>query len=61
MVSKIDYLNSDVIVELSAGTGVFTEKLIKHLKPNTKLFIFEINESLYKNLCDKGSHQENAE
>lgn len=59
MVSKIDYLNSDVIVELGAGTGVFTEKLIKHLKPNTKLFIFEINELLYKNLCNKFTNREN--
>lgn len=60
MVSKINYKTANVIVELGAGTGVFTEMLINNLKPNTKLFIFEINPLLYKTLHNKFSYFENV-
>lgn len=35
IVSKINYKNVNVIVELGAGTGVFTEMLVNNLNPNT--------------------------
>ncbi|MEG0425120.1 MAG: rRNA adenine N-6-methyltransferase family protein [Cetobacterium sp.] len=59
IVSKINYKTANVIVELGAGTGVFTELLINNLNPNTKLFVFEINPLLYKTLYNKFSHFEN--
>lgn len=55
IVSKINYKTANIIVELGAGTGVFTEMLINNLNPNTKLFIFEINPLLYKILYGKFS------
>lgn len=60
MVSKIDYKFANVIIELGAGTGVFTKMLINNLNPNTKLFVFEINLSLYKKLYDEYSHTNNV-
>lgn len=60
IVSKINYKNANVIVELGAGTGVFTEMLVNNLNPNTKLFIFEINPLLYKTLYNKFSYFENV-
>ncbi|MGL4863900.1 MAG: rRNA adenine N-6-methyltransferase family protein [Cetobacterium sp.] len=59
IVSKINYKTANVIVELVAETGVFTEMLINNLNPNTKLFIFEINPLLYKTLNNKFFHFKN--
>ncbi|WP_407536431.1 class I SAM-dependent methyltransferase [Cetobacterium somerae] len=60
IVSKINYKTANVIVELGAGTGVFTKMLVNNLNLNTKLFVFEINPLLYKVLHNKFSHLENV-
>lgn len=60
IVSKINYKTANTIVELGAGTGVFTKMLIDNLNSNTKVFIFEINTSLYNTLYNKFSHLENV-
>lgn len=41
---QIDFNNADVIVELGAGDGVISEKLLDKMKANSKLIVFEINE-----------------
>lgn len=60
IVSKINYKTANVIVELGAGTGVFTKILVNNLNLNTKLFVFEINPLLYKVLHKEFSHLENV-
>ncbi len=49
MVSYLDFENADVIVELGAGDGVITKHILKKMKPNTKLIVFEVLEQF----CDK--------
>lgn len=41
---QIDFEKAGVIVELGAGDGVITEKLLEKMKPDSKLIVFEINE-----------------
>nr|WP_307776315.1 rRNA adenine N-6-methyltransferase family protein [uncultured Cetobacterium sp.] len=60
MVNNIDFKNSDVIVELGAGTGEFTDEILKRKTPETKLIIFEINKNLYEYLQNKYEHVENV-
>lgn len=43
--------NKDItIVEYGAGAGVFSKYLLKHLTPDSKLYLFETNELLLKKL-----------
>jgi len=53
MCRKIDFETADVIVEYGPGNGVFTKKLLKKAKPNTKLIVFELNIDFYNILKDK--------
>jgi phospholipid N-methyltransferase len=53
MCRKIDFETADVIVEYGPGNGVFTKKLLKLAKPNTKLIVFELNEDFYNILKHK--------
>ena len=41
---QIDFDHADVIVELGAGDGVITHRLLERMKPDSKLIVFEINE-----------------
>lgn len=43
MVEPIQFEQANVIVELGAGTGVFTRELIRRKRNHTLLFIMEIN------------------
>lgn len=43
-IQHVDFETANVIVELGAGDGVITEHLLKQMKPNAKLFAFEVNE-----------------
>lgn len=60
IVSEINYNSADYIIELGAGTGIFTKKIIDNLSNDTKLFIFEINPYFYKILQNKFSHIKNV-
>lgn len=53
MLKNVDFENSDLLVELGPGTGVFTELIINRLKPNSKLLVFELNDHFYSNLKKK--------
>lgn len=50
MLENIDFSKATVIVELGPGTGVFTEKIISELSPDSKLLVFEVNDTFYENL-----------
>ncbi len=50
MVSYIDFENADVIVEVGAGDGVITKYILKSMKPDTKLLVFEISEVFCKEI-----------
>jgi phosphatidylethanolamine/phosphatidyl-N-methylethanolamine N-methyltransferase len=48
MMSPISFHSADVIVELGAGSGVFTKEIIKRMKSSCKLFVFETNELFFE-------------
>jgi len=59
MMQGIDFTNAKCIVEYGAGTGVFTESLLKLRNPDTVLIIFENNEDFYSLLAEKYSNEAN--
>ncbi len=46
MVSKVDFSDADLVVELGAGDGVLTEHILEQLGTDTYLLVFEINPKL---------------
>lgn len=44
MISHVDFENADILVELGAGDGVITKHILKAMRPDTKLLVFEISE-----------------
>ncbi|MCL2010291.1 MAG: methyltransferase type 11 [Synergistaceae bacterium] len=46
MMSKIEWADACCVAELGAGTGVFTRAITSKLKPDGKLFVFEIDPAL---------------
>jgi phosphatidylethanolamine/phosphatidyl-N-methylethanolamine N-methyltransferase len=59
MLKNIPFKQAKVIVELGPGTGIFTEKIMKRLNPDTHLVVIELNEVFHQNLAAK-AHQENC-
>lgn len=53
MVAPIDFNQANIIVEIGAGTGVFTEELVRRKQVDTTLIVIEINESFAKQLKEK--------
>lgn len=51
--SKINYKTSNIIVELGAGTGIFTEDIIKNIGSDSLLIVFELNFYFYTLLKKK--------
>jgi phospholipid N-methyltransferase len=43
--NQIDFEKADTIVELGAGDGVISVHLLKEMKPDSRLIVFEINEA----------------
>ena len=50
MISDINIFKLNTIVEVGAGTGVFTKKIIDQTKPNAKILVFELNPAMAKML-----------
>lgn len=50
MLKPIRFKDANCIVEYGPGTGVFTEKLLEKMHPNSMLIIFEINEVFFEEL-----------
>lgn len=58
MVENIDFEKSRLIVELGAGTGVFTDVLIDRMHEDAKLLVFELNDSFHASLKKRiGDHR----
>lgn len=50
MYGDIDFFDSKCIVEFGPGTGVFTLEVLKNIRKDAKLIVFETNEAFYNNL-----------
>ncbi|MCL2405439.1 MAG: methyltransferase [Defluviitaleaceae bacterium] len=59
MTSNIDFNNAQCIVEYGAGTGVFTENILKLRKPDTVVILFENNQQFYNLLNEKYANEAN--
>lgn len=47
IVNTIDFSTAKVIVEFGPGNGIITKQILKKLQPQTKLIVFEINDSFF--------------
>lgn len=43
MIKPVDFENANLIVELGAGDGVITKHILRKMRPDTRLLVFEIN------------------
>ncbi|MEM4240258.1 MAG: methyltransferase domain-containing protein [Candidatus Woesearchaeota archaeon] len=50
MLKPIDFSNSRTIVELGAGTGAFTRIILKRMRKDARLVVFEIHKPFVKKL-----------
>lgn len=50
MLAPIDFSRADVIVELGPGTGAITTEILRKMKKNSRLYLFEINEYFLEEL-----------
>jgi phosphatidylethanolamine/phosphatidyl-N-methylethanolamine N-methyltransferase len=57
MLKRIDFGQAQVIVELGPGTGVFTKRILKKMRPDGKLLVFELNDSFYEQLKKRFSDE----
>jgi len=53
ILKPVNFEKAKVIVELGAGTGVVTKKILKNMTENSMLLSFEVNKSLCKELKSK--------
>lgn len=52
------FVNTKVIIELGAGTGIFTEKILRKMEPGCKLILLETNERFFENLVNRFGSRE---
>jgi len=57
MMHSIDFATASVIAEFGAGTGVFTEEIIKKRAQGTLMLVFETDEQFFDILVKKYSNQ----
>jgi len=50
MLENVDFDSALLIVELGPGTGIFTDLIIKRMRPDAKLLTFELNDTFYESL-----------
>jgi phospholipid N-methyltransferase len=53
MLENINFKEAKVIVELGPGTGVFTDRLLELMHPESTLLIFELNDTFYNQLANR--------
>ncbi len=53
MIKNIDFSTIDAVIELGAGTGIFTEYILKNIKKWTKVICIEREENYVKILKEK--------
>ncbi|MFM8242894.1 MAG: class I SAM-dependent methyltransferase [Crocinitomicaceae bacterium] len=56
MLENVNFKNTNIIVELGPGTGIFTEKIISCMQETSRLIIVELDEVFYSVLKDKIQH-----
>lgn len=49
----LDFARAKVFVEFGGGEGCYTRELVKHLAPDAKLFVFEIDQELAAHLREQ--------
>jgi len=49
MIKPVDFSKAQIIVELGAGTGIITKMILKKMRKDARLLVFEINE----NFCER--------
>lgn len=59
MVETVEFQSAKYIVEYGAGTGVFTDKIMKYRNPDTVVMLFESNEVFYESLKEKYKSENN--
>ena len=59
MIENIDFKCARYIVEYGSGTGVFTEKIIRRRKKDTKILLFESNKEFCNLLKEKYEDESN--
>jgi phospholipid N-methyltransferase len=52
IVDQIDFQQAQVIIELGAGDGVITKFILRNMKPDARLFVFELNDKFCRQLRD---------
>lgn len=50
MLKKVDFTETNVIVEYGSGNGNFTKEILKKLNKDSQLICFEINDKFYNHL-----------
>jgi len=53
MMSPVNFHRSSIIIELGAGNGVFTKEILKRMRPESRLFVFETNASFFEKLSSE--------
>lgn len=53
MLEDISFKDDIVIAEFGPGTGVFTKEIIRRMTPNSKLYVFELNNEFLDILKEK--------
>ena len=59
MTRNIDFKSAKCIVEYGAGTGVFTDSILKQRNPGTVVILFENNKEFYTMLREKYCNEAN--
>ncbi|HLL38412.1 MAG TPA: methyltransferase domain-containing protein [Rubrobacteraceae bacterium] len=53
MLDMADFARARTVVELGAGTGVYTEEVLKRLHPDARFFAFEVDSDLIATLNER--------
>lgn len=57
MLSEVDFDKAKLILELGAGNGSFTKQILKKMRPDAKLIVFEIDRVFIENLKKIKDHR----
>jgi phospholipid N-methyltransferase len=53
MIKPVNFHDATLIVELGAGDGVITKHILKKMRPDAKLLVFEVNKKFCKKVREK--------
>ncbi len=57
MLSEVDFDKARIILELGAGSGSFTEEILKRMHPDARLIVFEIDQVFIEKLKKIKDHR----